>query len=60
MPDDTEDGAELLDAYVDDVALLLGAHDWAERNKRYWALMHVLAWVMQKREEFAADIKEAA
>jgi hypothetical protein len=60
VPDDTEDGAELLDAYVDDVAQLLGAHDWADRNKRYWSLMHALAWVMQKREEFASDAKEAA
>jgi hypothetical protein len=60
VPDDEEDGADLLDAYVDDVAQLLGAHDWAERNRRYWALMHALAWLMQKREEFAADAREAA
>lgn len=60
VPDDSEDGAELLDAYVEDVEQLLGAGDWAERNKRYWALMHALAWVMQHREAFASDVSDAA
>ena len=60
VPDDTEDGAAILDTFVDDVALLLGAGDWEERNRRYWALVHALAWVMQRREEFALDVKAAA
>lgn len=59
VPDDVEDGADVLDTFVDDVALLLGAGDWHERNKRYWALVHVLAWTMQRREEFARDVKAA-
>ena len=60
VPDDQEDGAEILDVFVDEVALLLGAGDWEEHNRRYWALVHALAWVMQQREQFAADVKAAA
>ncbi len=60
VPDDAERGADILDTFVDEVALMLGAGDWAERNRRYWALVHTLAWVMQRREEFARDIKVAA
>jgi hypothetical protein len=60
VPDDSEDGADVLDAFVDEVAMLLGAGDWEERNRRYWALVHVLAWTMQRREEFERDVKAAA
>jgi hypothetical protein len=57
VPDDSEQGAEILDLFVDDVADLLGAGDWEERNRRYWALVHALSWVMQHREEFELDVK---
>jgi hypothetical protein len=60
VPDDTEDGAEILDSFTDDAALLLGAGDWTERNKRYWTIVHVFAWVMQHREDFAKDVRKAA
>jgi len=60
VPADSEDGAAILDAFVDDIAVLLGAGAWHERNRRYWALVHALAWVMQRREEFARDVKAAA
>jgi hypothetical protein len=60
VPGDSEDGAGILDAFVDDVAELLGAGEWDERNRRYWALVHALAWLMQHREEFARDAKAEA
>lgn len=60
VPDDAEDGAEILDTFVDEVATLLGAGEWDERNRRYWALVHVLAWAMQQREQFAKDVRQAA
>ena len=60
VPDDAEDGAEILDTFVDDIAALLGAGDWHERNRRYWALIHALAWTMQQREQFERDVKAAA
>jgi len=60
VPDDAEDGADILDTFVDDIALILGAGDWHERNRRYWALIHALAWTMQQREQFARDVKAAA
>jgi hypothetical protein len=60
VPDDAENGAEILQGFTDDVAELLGAGDWKEHNKRYWVLVHVFAWVLQQREQFAQDVKEAA
>jgi hypothetical protein len=60
VPDDAENGAEILDTFVDEVALLLGAGEWSPRNRRYWALVHALAWTMQQREQFARDVKAAA
>lgn len=60
VPDDAEDGADILDTFVDEIALLLGAGDWEPRNRRYWALVHALAWTMQRREEFERDVKAAA
>lgn len=60
VPDDAENGAEILDTFVDEIAALLGAGDWHERNKRYWALVHALTWTMQQREQFEADVKAAA
>jgi len=60
VPDDTENGAEILQGFTDDIAELLGAGEWREHNKRYWVLVHVFAWVLQQREQFAHDVREAA
>src|SRR5262249_5612945 len=58
--DAEEDGAAILDAFVDDIALLMGAHDWSERHRRYWALVHALDWVMHNRHEFEKAARTAA
>jgi len=60
VPDDTEDGAAILDTFIEDIESLLGVSEWEERNRRYWALVHALAWVMQHRGSFEHDWKVAA
>jgi hypothetical protein len=60
VPDDSEDGAEILDSFVADIEALLGVGHWEERHRRYWALVHALAWVEQHRGSFEHDWKVAA
>jgi hypothetical protein len=60
VPDDAEDGADILDTFVDDLAQLLGAGEWDERNRRYWTLTRALTWIIQQREQFARDHRRAA
>lgn len=60
VPDDGELGADNLDEIVVWIAETLGFDDERSRLRRYHALVHVLIWVIQQREEFIADLKEAA
>jgi len=60
VPDDAEVGAELFDEWVDDFAVLLGFEDERSRLRRYHALAHMFVWIGQQREQFAADVREAA
>jgi len=60
VPDDSEPGTKLLDEWVEDFAVAIGASGWSKRHKRYHVLSVVLAWAMINRAEFIADIAEAA
>jgi len=59
VPKDTEDGAEILDVYVEDLAVLMGLNPQSPRLLRYHVLVPVLEWVNQKKSEFIADWEEA-
>ena len=60
VPDDAEDGAEVLDVLVDDIASLLGYGNERSRLRRFHALVAVFAWTQQRREQFTHDILEAS
>jgi hypothetical protein len=55
-----EGEAHVLDEHVEDLAIPLGMSDWNLRHKRYGVFSIALAWVQQNREQFIADIAEAA
>jgi len=60
IPDDAEDGAEILDTLIDDFALVLGYGEEPARLKRYHTLIQVLAWAQVNRVTFYDDVEEAA
>jgi len=61
VPDDAEIGADVLDEWVEQFAVVLGfGEDVSQRLVRYHTMVAVFAWAMMHRTEFIADIKEAA
>jgi hypothetical protein len=60
VPDDAEVGAQILDEWIEDFAIILEATEWSSRLKRYHVLAVVLGWAIMHREEFIADVAEAA
>jgi hypothetical protein len=61
VPDDVEIGAEILDEWVEQFAVVLGfGDDVSQRLVRYHTIVAVLAWAMQHRQEFITDVQEAA
>jgi hypothetical protein len=60
VPADAEIGAEVLDGWADDIAVLLGFEDETSRLRRYHAVATGLAWVIQNRDEFVRDLVAAA
>jgi hypothetical protein len=60
VPDDAEIGSDVLDEWADDLAVILGFSDESSRLRRYHAVATGLAWVIQHRHEFVADVVEAA
>jgi len=61
VPDDAEIGADILDDWVEQFAVILGfGDDLTSRLVRYHVMVAVLAWTMQHRTEFIADIAEVA
>jgi hypothetical protein len=60
VPDDAEIGADVLDEWIEQFAVVLGfGDDVQQRLVRYHTLVAVLAWAMQHRQEFIADVQEA-
>lgn len=59
VPDDSEDGAAVLDEYVDDLSIALGFGDESKGVRRFHVLANVLLWVTQMKPEFLADWEEA-
>jgi hypothetical protein len=59
VPDDAEDGASVLDEYVDDLSVALGYGDESKGVRRFHVLANVLLWVTQMKPEFLADWEEA-
>ena len=59
VPDDAEDGAAVLDEYVDDLSVALGFGDESKGVRRFHVLANVLLWVTQMKHEFLADWSEA-
>lgn len=61
VPDDAEVGADVLDEWIEQFAVVLGfGTDVTQRLVRYHTMVAVLAWAMQHRTEFIADIREVA
>lgn len=59
VPDDAEDGALVLDEYVDDLSVALGFGDEAKGVRRFHVLANVLLWVTQMKPEFLKDWEDA-
>jgi hypothetical protein len=59
VPDDAEDGAAVLDEYVDDLSVALGFGDESKGVRRFHVLANVLLWVVQMKPEFLADWEDA-
>ena len=60
VPDDAEIGADVLDEWVEQFAIILGmGEDVSKRLVRYHVLCSVLAWAMINRQTFIEDIAEA-
>ena len=61
VPDDAEIGAEILDDWVEQIAVLLGLDtESGTRLLRYHVLAVVLAWTMQHRDVLISDVEEAS
>ncbi len=60
VPDDAEIGADILDGWADDLAIVLGFGDASSRLRRYHAVATALAWTIQNRDEFVSDLVEAS
>lgn len=59
VPDDAEVGADVLDEWVGQLALILGfGEDVSQRLVRYHTITAALAWTMQNRQAFIEDIME--
>lgn len=59
VPDDAEQGAEVLDDWADEIATLLGFGDESSRLRRYHAVATALAWTVQNRQDFVSDLVAA-
>jgi hypothetical protein len=59
VPDDAEDGAAVLDEYVDDLSVALGFGDESKGVRRFHVRANVLLWVTQQKPECLADWEEA-
>ena len=59
VPADAELGAEVLDQWVDDFAILLGMEEGSSRLKRYHVLAVLLAWASQHKPLLIQDIRES-
>ena len=59
VPEDAELGAEVLDGWIDDFAVLLGFHTENARLKRYHVLAVLLAWASQHKPLLIQDIIES-
>jgi len=55
VPDDGEAGTEILDTYVEDLAVLMGLDPDSPRLLRYHVLVPVLEWVNQNKHLFIHD-----
>jgi hypothetical protein len=60
VPADAEIGADVLDGWADDLAIILGFEDESSRLRRYHAVATGLAWVIQNRDEFVQDLMAAS
>lgn len=59
VPDDAEIGADVLDDWVEQLAMILGfGSDVSQRLVRYHTIVAALAWTMQNRQQFIEDIME--
>lgn len=58
VPDDGEAGTDILDTYIEDLAVAMGLDPDSPRLLRYHVLVPVLEWVMQNRVAFIADWEE--
>lgn len=59
VPDDGETGADILDTYVEDLAVVMGLDPDSPRLLRYHVLVPVLEWVNQNKSAFIADWMES-
>ena len=60
VPEDSEIGADILDEWVEQFAVVLGfGDDLSSRLVRYHVFVAVFAWAMQNRQQFIEDVKEA-
>jgi hypothetical protein len=59
VPRDTEIGAEVLDEWVDNFAVMLGFGEETSRLKRYHVLCVILAWAAQHKPLLIQDIIES-
>lgn len=57
VPEDAEIGAEILDDWVDQFAVMMGFGDASKGITRYHVLAPVLAWAMQNRFQFIEELK---
>ena len=60
VPDDAEKGADVLDTYVEDIAVLMGLDLGSPRLLRYHVLAPVLEWVNQNKSAFLMDWEDAS
>ena len=60
VPDDEEDGAVVLDSYVEDFAGIFGFSDESARLRRYHVLARVLQWASVNRIDLIREWEEAA
>jgi len=59
VPDDAEIGTDVLDDWVESIAVILGfGTDVSQRLVRYHTIVACLAWTMQNRQAFLEDIME--
>ena len=60
VPDDAENGADVLDTLIEDLAVLMELDVHSQRLLRYHVLAPVLIWVTMHKVDFARDLEEAA